>query len=84
MQKKLKSLEKIINFYTTRRDLINTNRSNRLKELELLKQKIKEILEDEKYFYHCFISPWFARKCPVLQGISGICEICIVAGILAK
>ena len=48
---RLKSLEKIINFYTTRRDLINTNRSNRLKELELLKQKIKEILEDEKYFY---------------------------------
>lgn len=48
---KLKSLEKIINFYTTRRDLINTNRSNRLKELELLKQKRKEILEDEKYFY---------------------------------
>ena len=42
---RLKSLEKIINFYTTRRDLINTNRSNRLKELELLKQKIKEILE---------------------------------------
>ena len=26
---RLKSLEKIINFYTTRRDLINTNRSNR-------------------------------------------------------
>ena len=48
---KLKSLEKIINFYTTRRDLINNNRSNRLKELELLKQKRKEILEDEKYFY---------------------------------
>lgn len=48
---KLISLEKIINFYTTRRDLINTNRSNRLKELELLKQKRKEILEDEKYFY---------------------------------
>lgn len=48
---KLKSLEKKINFYTTRRDLINTNRSNRLKELELLKQKRKEILEDEKYFY---------------------------------
>lgn len=48
---RLKSLEKIINFYTTRRDLINTNRSNRLKELELLKQKRKEILEDEKYFY---------------------------------
>ena len=48
---RLKNLEKIINFYTTRRDLINTNRSNRLKELELLKQKRKEILEDEKYFY---------------------------------
>ena len=48
---RLKSLEKIINFYTTRRDLINNNRSNRLKELELLKQKRKEILEDEKYFY---------------------------------
>ena len=48
---RLKSLEKIINFYTTRRDLIYTNRSNRLKELELLKQKRKEILEDEKYFY---------------------------------
>ena len=48
---KLKSLEKIISFYSTRRDLINTNRSNRLKELELLKQKRKEILEDEKYFY---------------------------------
>ena len=48
---RLKSLEKKINFYTTRRDLINTNRSNRLKELELLKQKRKEILEDEKYFY---------------------------------
>lgn len=47
---RLKSLEKIINFYTTRRDLINTNRSNRLKELELLKQKIKEILEDENIF----------------------------------
>ena len=44
---RLKSLEKIINFYTTRRDLIYTNRSNRLKELELLKQKRKEILEDE-------------------------------------
>lgn len=48
---KLKSLEKIISFYSTRRDLINNNRSNRLKELELLKQKRKEILEDEKYFY---------------------------------
>lgn len=48
---KLTSLEKIINFYTTRRNLINTSRSNRLKELELLKQKRKEILEDEKYFY---------------------------------
>lgn len=48
---KLKSLEKIISFYTTRKDLINNNRSSRLKKLEILKQKRKEILEDEKYFY---------------------------------
>ena len=22
---------------------------------------------DEKYFYHCFVSPCFAPECPVLQ-----------------
>lgn len=27
---------------------------------------------DEKYFNHCYQSPCFARKFPVLQGISGI------------
>ena len=48
---KLKSLEKVINIYTTKRNLINNNRTTRLNELELLKQKRKEILEDEKYFY---------------------------------
>ena len=46
---KLKSLEKVINIYTTKRNLINNNRTTRLNELELLKQKRKEILEDEKY-----------------------------------
>ena len=48
---KLKSLEKVINIYTTKRNLIDNNRNTRLNELELLKQKRKEILEDEKYFY---------------------------------
>lgn len=48
---KIKSLEKVINIYTTKRNLINNNRTTRLNELELLKQKRKEILEDEKYFY---------------------------------
>lgn len=50
---KLKSLEKVINIYiyTTKRNLINNNRTTRINELELLKQKRKEILEDEKYFY---------------------------------
>ena len=27
---------------------------------------------DEKYFYHYFISPCFAQKCPVLQGFLGL------------
>ena len=48
---KLKSLDKGINIYTTKRNLIDNNRNTRLNELELLKQKRKEILEDEKYFY---------------------------------
>lgn len=48
---KLKSLEKVINIYTTKRNLIDNNRNTRLNELKLLKQKRKEILEDEKYFY---------------------------------
>ena len=48
---KLKSLEKVINIYTNKRNLINNNRTTRLNEIELLKQKRKEILEDEKYFY---------------------------------
>jgi len=39
---------------------------------------------DEKYFYHNFISPCFAPECPCLQGISGICEMCDLGGILAK
>ena len=39
---------------------------------------------DEEYFYHSFVSPCFAPKCPVLQGISGICEMCDLGGILAK
>jgi hypothetical protein len=39
---------------------------------------------DEKYFYHSFVSPCFAQKFPVLRGISGICEMCDFAGILAK
>jgi len=39
---------------------------------------------DEKYFYHYFISPCFAPECPCLQGISGICEMCDLGGILAK
>lgn len=48
---KIKSLEKVINIYTTKRNLINNNRTTRLNELELLKRKRKEILEDERYFY---------------------------------
>ena len=48
---KLKSIDKVINIYTTKRNLIDNNRNTRLNELELLKQKRKEILEDEKYFY---------------------------------
>ena len=48
---KLKSLDKVINIYTTKRNLIDNNRNTRLNELKLLKQKRKEILEDEKYFY---------------------------------
>ena len=48
---KLKSIDKVINVYTTKRNLINNNRTTRLNDLELLKQKRKEILEDEKYFY---------------------------------
>ena len=39
---------------------------------------------DEKYFYHSFVSPCFAPECHVLQGISGICEICVLTDILAK
>ncbi len=39
---------------------------------------------DEKYFNHSFVSPCFAPECPVLQGISGVCEMCDLAGILAK
>ena len=39
---------------------------------------------DEKHFYHSFVSPCFAPECPVLQGISGICKMCVLAGILAK
>lgn len=27
---------------------------------------------DEKYFYHCWISPSFAPKRPVLQGFPGV------------
>ena len=27
---------------------------------------------DEKYFYHCFVSPFFAPECPVLQGFPGL------------
>ena len=34
---KLKSLDKVINIYTTKRNLINNNRNTRLYELELLK-----------------------------------------------
>ena len=48
---KLKIIDKVINVYTTKRNLINNNRTTRLNDLELLKQKRKEILEDEKYFY---------------------------------
>ena len=32
-------------------------------------------MADEKHFYHYFISPCFAPKYPVLQGISGIMVI---------
>ena len=39
---------------------------------------------NEKYFNHSFVSPCFAPECPVLQGISGICEMCVLADILAK
>ena len=39
---------------------------------------------DEKHFYHSFVSPCFAPECHVLQGISGICEMCVLADILAK
>jgi len=41
-------------------------------------------MADEKYFYHSFVSPCFSLECPVLQGISGICEMCVLADILAK
>ena len=41
-------------------------------------------MADEKYFNHSFVSPCFAPECPCLQGISGICEMCDLAGILAK
>ena len=27
---------------------------------------------DEKYFYHCWVSPSFAPKRPVLQGFPGV------------
>ncbi len=27
---------------------------------------------NEKYFYHCFVSPCFAPECPVLQVIPGL------------
>jgi len=45
---------------------------------------ITPAVADEKYFYHSFVSPCFALECPVLQGISGICEMCVLADILAK
>ena len=36
---KLKSIDKVINVYTNKRNLINNNRTTRLNDLELLKQK---------------------------------------------
>jgi len=39
---------------------------------------------DEKNFYHSFDLLLFARKCPVLQGFSGINKMYVFAGILAK
>jgi hypothetical protein len=39
---------------------------------------------DEKYSNHSFVSPYFAPECPVLQGIPGICKMCVLDGILAK
>ena len=32
--------------------------------------------------YFSLFSPCFAPKCPVLQGISGICEMCVLTDIL--
>lgn len=48
---KLNNLEKLISMYTIRKNLIINNRNVRIKELELLNKKRKEILDDEKYFY---------------------------------
>ena len=48
---KLSYFDKIINFYLSKRNLINNNRNIRIKEIDNLKKKREEILEDEKYFY---------------------------------
>lgn len=48
---KLKSINKIISIYINKQSLINNNRNLRNKEIEFLKQKKQEIVQDEKYFY---------------------------------
>ena len=42
---------KIITIYLNKQSLINNNRNLRNKEIEFLKQKKQEIIQDEKYFY---------------------------------
>ena len=32
----------------------------------------RSAVADEKYFYHCFVSPCFAPECPVSQGFISI------------
>lgn len=48
---KLKSIKKVISIYLNKQALINNNRKFRIKEIESLKQKKQEIIQDEKYFY---------------------------------
>ena len=39
---------------------------------------------DEKYFYHCFVSPCFAPEYPVLQGFPGFVWFALKLQIVAN
>ena len=41
-------------------------------------------MADEKHFYHSFVSPYFARECPVLQEFSGFMQFALKLQIVAN